>query len=423
MTRRTLLNRDFLLLWQGQFVSQLGNQAFSLAMVYWLMEATGSASLMGLLMMVSLLPGVVIGPLGGAIADRHSRLGIIVVSDLVRGLAVLALAGVMFLRPQGTELIVGMLFAVALFSGLVNAVFQPAIAAAIPDLVPPQKVAAGNSLTQFSVQASVLVGQAAGGLLYRFFGAAYLFFIDGATYLVSAFSEAFIRIPQKRPGEKLPTKQTLAAYISDTVEGIRFVWRRPGMRSFLLVASGVNFLAMPVIILLPFYVADRLVKDSAWYGFLLAALGAGSLLGYLVAGTIRISARRRPWLITSALIGTGTLLATVGFVRGPVIALALFFGVGTCTGAINIFVITLFQIATPSDMRGRVIALVIALSGAATPLGMALGGLLGDATNKNIPLIYFACGALIGLLVVGAATRRTFHEFLEWDAPATSGAF
>lgn len=412
MPRTALMNRDFILLWQGQFVSQLGNQAFALAMMYWLMETTGSASLMGLLMMVSLLPGVVLGPFGGALVDRHSRLGIIIISDLVRGVAVLLLAVAAFASPPDSRLIVGLLFTVGLLGGLVNAAFQPAIAAAIPELVPSEKLAAANAMNQFSLQASMLLGQALGGLLYGLLGAAKLFFIDGATFLFAAVSSYFIRLPAKAPGQKATAWHVLAAYGRDTADGIRYARSRSGMSSFLLVAAGINFFAMPIIVLLPFYAADRLSRDSAWYGFLLAALGAGSLLGYLLVGSISIAARRRPWIITSALLATALLLATAGAIRNPFLALALFVCVGICMGAVNIFVLTLIQITTPDEMRGRTTALAIALSGAATPFGMVLGGVLGDATGKNIPAIYVLSGALITLLVISASARPAFRRFL-----------
>ena len=74
-TARRLVNRNFLLLWQGQAVSQLGNQAFSLAMAFWVLEATGSASLMGLLPACTMLLTALLAPIGGAVASRRRRQG------------------------------------------------------------------------------------------------------------------------------------------------------------------------------------------------------------------------------------------------------------------------------------------------------------------------------------------------------------
>jgi MFS family permease len=141
-----LFNRNFVLLWQGQLVSQVGSQAFLVAMMFWTMEATGSASLMGLLMMVSALPGVLLGPVAGTFVDRHSRLRIIIASDVLRGAAVLALAGTLWLSAEATAPVVAVLFVVAVFNGVVGAVFNPNVAAAIPDLVPPGRIASANSL-------------------------------------------------------------------------------------------------------------------------------------------------------------------------------------------------------------------------------------------------------------------------------------
>jgi len=407
-----LLNRDFVLLWQGQLVSQLGNQAFALAMMYWTMQVTGSARLMGLLMALTLLPGVVLAPLGGALADRHSRRGLILGGDLIRGLGMLALAGLMLTRPDAEREIIVALATVAFLGGVVSAWFQPAIAAAIPDLVPAHRIAAANSLHQFSVQGSAFVGQAAGGLLYAALGAPLLFLIDGATYLFSAASEAFIRLPQDR---RTADTRGLSAYWRDTLDGVRFLRGRSGMAPFLGLAAAINFFAMPVILLLPFYASGVLGAGARWYGFLLAAIGAGAVAGYLAAAALPIPPRRRPAVFVAAVAGTGASIVAAGQVGEPLAALVLFFAVGALTGLVNITVLTLFQAGTPGPMRGRVMALVIALSGAAAPLGMAVGGVVGDATGKDIPLVYGAAGGAIGLLALTATGLRSVRAFLALD--------
>lgn len=417
---RLLANRDFLLLWQGQLVSQLGNQAFSLAMLYWAMEATGSARLMGLLMMLAMLPGVVLAPLGGALADRHSKLRIIVGSDLLRGASVLGLAWLMLARPGEHGAIVAALMAVVFLNGCVGAAFQPAIAAAIPELVPDERVAAANSLNQLSAQGAVFAGQAAGGLVYAAIGAPLLFLVDGLTYVFSAATESLIRIPQRAAA---PAAPGFLSYWRDAAEGFRYLARRRGAGSFLGIAAGVNFFAMPVILLLPFHVADRLGAGPRWYGFVLAGLGAGAMVGYLAAGALRIPARRRSTVFAAAVVATGASFALAGTVRHPAVALGLFFAVGALTGLVNIIVLTLFQVSTPPALRGRVMSFVLAAAGAVAPLGMGLGGILGDLTRHDTPLLYAACGvaiAVLGLLVAGSGAVR---GFLGWvaTAPAQEG--
>jgi MFS family permease len=191
---RSLLNRNFVLLWQGQFVSNIGNQAFVIGMMFWTMQATGSGSLMGILMMLSMLPGVLLGPLAGTFADRYSKKMIIVVSDLLSGLSMTGLAFVFIFRPNQVDLLIFLLFLVAIINGIFQAFFGPSILSAIPELVPRQKIPAANSLNQFSFQFSRILGQSTGGILYGLLGAPLLFLIDGLTFLFSSFSESFIQI-------------------------------------------------------------------------------------------------------------------------------------------------------------------------------------------------------------------------------------
>lgn len=410
-----LLNRDFILLWQGQFVSQAGNQAFAVAMIYWLMQQTGSATLMGLLMMTSTLPGVVLGPLGGAVADRHSRKRIIVLSDAFRGVVVVGFAATLFATPQASSLTIAVLFAVVLVKGLVGAAFQPAVAAAIPDLVPAEKVAVANSMNQLGVQAAMLCGQAAGGILYRLLGAPVLFAIDGASYMLSAISESFMRLRESKTAEGTASRAAPAGYGTWTMEGMRYVWRHGGMRSLLVTAAAVNFLAMPVIVLLPFFVSKTLQQGAEWYGFLLAAMGAGSLLGYVAVGAVGIPASRRPLTVVACFVAVSLSIALLAVVSKPIPALVLFAVLGMCTGGINILVVTLFQLASPRDKRGRIVSLVYTLSGAVSPLGMALGGMLGDATAMNLSVIYLGCGASMLVTIALAASHDSFRRFLATD--------
>lgn len=435
-----LFNRDFVLLWQGQLVSQVGNQAFLVAQMFWLMEATGSASLMGLLLMSSALPGVVLGPFAGTFADRHSRKAIIVVADLARGLAVLGLAGLLFVRPAWTETIVVVLFGVALWSGILGAVFNPAITAAIPDLVPAARLQAANSLNRFSNQGATFLGQAVGGVAFRMLGAPLLFLVDGVSYLLSAVSEAFIRLPATvsarddaevtagaevggrnaadRPaGQGVDSKRrtSLHEYLADTAEGFRYVWNWRGMRTFVLTATGVNFLFMPVFVLLPFYVSDVLGRSADWYGFLLASLSLGALAGLAAAGSLRMAGTARVVILTGAFLGATGLIAVLGMVQRPLLALTVTFAMGVFSSMVDIFVLTLVQLSTPAEMRGRVMGLVLALAGAATPLGMAGGGILADLTGRRVPATFMTVGLLASGLVLLSATRPSFREFLATD--------
>ncbi len=409
-----LLNRNFVLLWIGQTISQLGNQAYALAVSFWLMEKTGSASLMGLLLTVSNLPGVLLAPFGGTFADRHSRIRIIIVCDFIAGLSLLALTAVAFLAPGRVHLLVSLLFCVAVLLGVNRSFFVPAIAACIPDLVAKPKLAAANSINQFSVQAAVFVGQATGGVLYRLLGAPMLFLIDGLSFFVSAVSSMFIRLPEK-PRERAAEKtgrEVFNSFMRDTAEGFHYVWRNRGLRNFVLSVSVINLLIMPVVVLLPFYVRLFLHKDAAWFGFLMAAISVGAVAGFLMAGGLKLQGHARARGILAGLVVLPLVFGTLGFLRLPAVALGGAFLAGAALGFINVQFAALIQGSTPRELRGRVMGLLNTMTGGLVPIGMALGGFAGDLTNKNVPLVYAVCGALAILVVLLTTSRRESREYL-----------
>ena len=413
-----LWNRDFVLLWQGQTISQLGNQAFHIAMMSWLLRATGSASLMGLLMFTSLLPGVVLGPVGGTFADRHSRIRIALICDLLAGVAVLALAFALFdprverLEPAAVRFVIALMFGVSALIGILRAFFTPALSAAIPDLVPRDKIPAANSLNQISVQSSNLLGQAVGGVLFQFLGAAFLYLIDGLSFLFAALCAALIRLPPRTVAPRPASAHPFRQFFGETVEGFRYLWKQTGLRDFALIASLVNFLGMPIAVLFPFFVELYLKRDARWYGFLLAAIGAGSVAGFVLAGAKPLEGeKRRRWIIAAMLLAP-LFFGLLGFMSNAWAALGMAFLGGAALGAINIYLMSMIQVATPSEMRGRVLSVMSTMTAGLMPIGMVLGGVVGDLTGKNIPLIYGVCGGLALLVASSVFVRRDLREFL-----------
>ncbi len=403
-----LFGRDFLLLWQGQLVSQLGNQAFLIATMSWALEAVGSPALMGLLLMASTLPAVAFGPIAGAMADRHSRRGLIVAADLLRGLGHVGLASVLMAAPGATSIIVPLLLMLGFASGVLGALLTPALTAALPDLVPARRLATANSLHQMSNQAATLVGQAAGGLAYTRIGAAGLVLFDGITFIFSAACAALARVPQpsRRPIPAL--RDHARAYFRDVREGVAWLWERPPLRSLILAFAGVNFLFTPVFVLLPVYVKDSLGRGPEWYGFLLAGAGGGALVGAAVAPLVLKAQGRVRWF----LFGIGVCTAALGTSRSATLTLVLLFALGLLSGILNVSVMTTLQSSTPAELRGRVLAVTVALAGAAVPAGLGLGGLLGGLARPALTSLIVSCGAgIVGIVVWLGLCRGEADDF------------
>ena len=412
-----LLNRNFVLLWQGQFVSRLGDQAFAIALIFWIKEATDSASLMGFYLMVAAIPAILLGPIGGAIADRHSRRNLILLSDVVNGVAVLSLAALMLLRPLETQVILIWLFVVAVIDAVCNSFFDPAINAATPDLVPREKLIRANSFGQMSFQITMFIGQGLGGTLYRLLGAPLLFLIDGLTFLFAALNESFVMIPQRMPEQSASSRDRFAEFRKDLAVGMRYIWRRSGLRGLVVLSALGNFFSVPVVILAPFYVEDFLKVGPDWYGFFLATYGAGTMAGYLFAGVMPLTGKSRVHVMIVAMCFEAS---TYGLLTqtGPFGAVVLAFVAGFAGGFLMINIATVVQVTTPGEMRGRVLGLIGTLSASITPIASGLVGVVADLMGKNITLIYVSCSAAMLLVSLMAGLNQDIREFLAYEREA-----
>lgn len=420
-----LWNRNYALLWSGQFVSGLGNHVFDVALALWVVQVTNSASLMGILLAVTSIPQLLLTPIGGVLADRYSRKKIIVWSDTIGGLLVLSMAAVLVLFPNQILLWLAWVFVVSVGLSVISAFFGPAAQATIPDLVPATRLPAALSMGQLSGQIGLFVGAGLGGLAFRLLGAPLLFFANALSFFVAAFNTSLIRVPpvERQRAASADWRATLAAFRDDLREGLQFVWRERGLRALVIITAVGNFFSTPFFSLLQFYLRDylRVPRYEDWVGYIGAAVSVGALLGFAAVGLLGLHGRRRANAILGVMLVDGLLNTLLIVAPGPAVALALV-GVSGALGAfLTVNITTVVQLITPKEMRGRVFGLLGTIAGSITPISYGLAGIVTDLTGKNVVLIYGFCSVVLLGLALVVNLNRDIRGFLAFE-PAEPAA-
>jgi MFS family permease len=351
-------NRDFRLLWLGQVVSQLGDWFDTIALFTLVLRLTGSGRAVGLVLVARFLPSVVLGPLSGVLADRFDRRRIMIASDAARALVVL---GFLFVRDPEHVWLVYLLTVLQL---AFSAFFEPARSAALPSLVHERDLVTANSISSVTWSAMLTLGAAVGGPVTDWFGTDAAFVIDSLTYLVSAALVWSVRLPKRAPRPKTPLTLSKALGVTDTLEGLRYVWRRPRVLAVLLVKPAWG-LGGGILTLLPvfgekvFRLSVHTAVGGAALGMsaLYAARGVGTALGPVL--TRRFYSETREQMQRSigfAFIAAGAFYCAFGAERGFGLAL-LWLAVAHAGGSVLwVFSTVLLQASVEDEFRGRVFA-------------------------------------------------------------------
>ncbi|MBT5232069.1 MAG: MFS transporter, partial [Methylococcales bacterium] len=345
-------------------------------------------------------------------------------------IGVLSLALLMFALPDKVEtwsdinLIFGIsaetvfithLFIISISLGAVGGFFRPAIAAAIPDLVPKDKLETANSLNLGTMQITSMIGNFAAGTLFVLVSAPIIFLVDALTYLFSAISELFIDIPQPKAKEHAAGKSGWQKLVDDTKDGLRYVGEKSGMREFVFMASLINFFSAPLMMLLPFYVQDHLKQTEAWYGYMFVIAGAGALIGFVVAGVFKPKGHKRIASMTFAFIFMAICIILSGQTQNLIVACIGMFLIGACVAYFNVLTMTVIQKQTTSEMRGRVVGLLTTLVSVVAPLGMGVSGFVFEWLDKSIPIVYTSTGVIFLLLSSYIFISSSYRNFFVSD--------
>ena len=407
MQKTKRFGKDFILVIIGQIISLFGNAVLRFALPLYLFDQTGSPTLLGLVSAGSFLPMVVLSPVGGIVADRVNKRNIMVVLDFSAA-ALIAL----FALALGRMPLVPLLMAVLLLLYGIQGAYQPAVQASIPLLAAPEQLMPANAAVNMVSSLASLVGPVLGGVLYSWNGLRPILYVSCACFVFSAVMETFIRIPHTSRGDGGSIWRVAQ---KDMARSLRYIFREKPVvgRIILLVCAFNLFMSSMLIIGLPVILRQTLAVDTLRYGLSQGALAAGGLAGGILAGVLgeRLDIRRAHFLLLGCALGIlpmGLSLALAPASAGYVVVAVCSFMLMVLSTLFSVQMMAAVQLETPPQLVGKVIALIIALSMCAQPLGQAIYGALFEQVPAGGGVILLAAAILsAGLSLL---SRRIFAD-------------
>ena len=393
---RAMRYRDFALFWVGSFVSSIGMWMQNVTVPFLLHEATGSAAWVGLGAFAQFAPAMVMSPIGGSLADRHSRRTILLWSQAVS----MVLAFALWLAVRDGQTRPGLIVALVGLTGIVTGLAIPAWQSFVAHLVPREVLLNAVALNSSQFNASRAVGFMLGGLALYSVGPGLSFFVNGLSFLAVLGAVAAIREARPFRDESGPAPVPATFRL-----GLAYVRQHPGLQLAVFSCGVVMFLGGPVIQLAPVFARDTFGVDERAYGFLAAAMGTGAVAGSVLLGAYGDGVRRSRLAIGSILIyGLSVLgMALTPSYAGGVVAMAC---IGLAYLAVASVLNTAVQLAVDDRFRGRVIALYVMVFTGAYPLGSLLQGLATDRFGVRV-VVGTAGAGLLGYAALLTARPRT----------------
>ncbi|MFI5274897.1 MAG: MFS transporter [Ktedonobacterales bacterium] len=393
--RSPLRRQAYRRLWLGQAASRLGDQFTVIALLWFVLQLTGSGAAVGIVVLCFELPAVLTGPFLGRLLDRAQPRVLMGADNLLRA-ALIAL--VPTLSALGV-LQLWQVYVIAACAGALSPATLVGVRVMLPSLVPDSELDQANALSSFNLQFAALVGPVVAGILVAALGGLWALLIDAASFVV--MGALVLTLPNTPRERRVAQDRREGRWL-----GFGALFAMKDVRALTLL-SLVFFLSYgPLEVALPVYNQNVLHAGATGYGLLWTGFGAGAVLGAL--GTPLVARLRRP----------GVLLAWIavlwGALLGPLVVLRLlppamlFLALAGCAWApYTAIETTLLQRLIPQRMHGEVFGARSTVTTAAAPLGAVLGGLLLSVSSAPavIGVSALAC-VLTGVLSLASPTLR-----------------
>jgi predicted MFS family arabinose efflux permease len=393
--------RDFRILWTGTLVSNAGSWMQKVTTAWLIYQLTGSEVWLGVDAFASGIPTVLLLPLGGVLADRVSRRTLLIWTNLLSAIFATVLGGL-----QASHVLrVWHIVAVSVVSGIVQAGMVPASTSLLPALVDENDIQNAIALNSAQFNLSRVLGPALGGAVLVYFGAAWAFALNAASFLVLV--AAFVLIKQ------VPHVKAAAESVGRSLKGgVAFVKTRVDVALLLSLVLLAAFFGAPVVSMLPALVRQGFARDASSYSFLLSAFGLGAVISALLTASFDRKNNNNKWNL-AAIVAFGLTEAGIALTGNYWCVAILVAGSGFCfVGMMIRFGASILQL-TPDSYRGRVSSFQQIAFRSGQPLGALLAGVI--ARHFGIRLTFLASGAALIVCATVVAIRLSwttqFKEF------------
>lgn len=394
----------FARLWASLTITSFGGQITNLALpltAALLLNATPFE--MGLLVALELAPFALIGLFAGVWVDRLRKLPLIIVTDVARGVFLLAIP----LTAAFDQLHMATLYLVGFVCGVGNVIGGAAYQVYITQIVGRQNLVEANAKIAVSQSSAELVGPGAAGFLIHALGAPFAITLDAISFLLSGWMLKGIR-EEDQPQHSVRAEASIWAEI---MEGLRLVWHNPVLRLLAWTVAVWQFLHCMYLAVIILFASRELGFSPGVIGFLYALSGAGCLLAAVFAkqGSERfgVGPQTAQGLVLTALAWAMFAVASGG--QGMAMSIMgagmLLFGFGATLFTVNY--LSLRQAITPDALLGRMTATMRFLTVAAAPVGSLFGGILASAVGLRATLwVVGIAGLGLGAFMAGFSGLR-----------------
>ena len=413
-SRGLLRHREFLKLWAGQSISELGSEITLLALpLVAVLTLHAGAFQVGVLGAVGLAPFILVGLPAGVWVDRLGRRRpILVLADVGRIVSI----GSIPVAAAFFHLTLVHLYIAAFVTGVLTVFFDVAYQSYLPALVDYDQLVDGNAKLELTRSGAALVGPPLGGSLVGVFGAPVAMTADAISYVVSVVSLLSIRHVEPRAERPL----VRVSMRSDIAAGLRYVLGHPLLRPIAMCTSTWNFFGNMYFAMIVLFCVRILGMSATEIGVAVGVGSIGAPIGAFIAAPVSRRIGVGPTIVLSAALGSGGLLVALAPRSNPVPFVIGASFIGAVGVIYNITQVSLRQAICLPAFQGRMNATMRFLVWGTIPIGSFLGGVLGSSIGLRPTMVIGAAGTLLAVVPVALSPVRTLHT-IEEAIPAEVG--